>query len=194
MPPPALVKTGSFFENSALFFTRTLYNNSSKRILDTKEEPLTSQEARRRLIVNILKNEKIHSQEELQQRLKQEGKDVTQATLSRDLKFLGIARIPDRQEGYVYTIKEEVDTTPEPYLHDDIARGIVDVQFSANLAVVHTKLGHGHSVAFAIDRLEIPEVLGTLGGEDTLLVIFREDADKSTFIKRLTGEDTLPTH
>ena len=193
MPPPALVKTQSIFQNSTLFFTRTLYNNSSKRILDAKEESLTSQEARRRLIVNILKNEKIHSQEELQQRLKQEGKDVTQATLSRDLKFLGIARVPDRKEGYVYTIKEEVNTTPEPYLHDDIARGIVDIQFSANLAVVHTKLGHGHSVAFAIDRLEIPEVLGTLGGEDTLLVIFREDADKPTFIKRLTGEDTLPT-
>ena len=170
-----------------------MYNNSSKQILEAKEEPLTGQEARRRLIVNILKNEKIHSQEELQQRLKQEGKDVTQATLSRDLKFLRIARVPDRQEGYVYTIKEEVDTTPEPYLHDDIARGIVDIQFSANLAVVHTKLGHGHSVAFAIDRLEIPEVLGTLGGEDTLLVIFREDADKSIFIKRLTGDDTLPT-
>ncbi len=169
-----------------------MYNNSSKQILEAKEEPLTGQEARRRLIVNILKNEKIHSQEELQQRLKQEGKDVTQATLSRDLKFLRIARVPDRQEGYVYTIKEEVDTTPEPYLHDDIARGIVDIQFSANLAVVHTKLGHGHSVAFAIDRLEIPEVLGTLGGEDTLLVIFSENADRSTFIKRLTGEDTLP--
>jgi len=153
---------------------------------------LTSQEARRRLIVNILKNEKIHSQEELQQRLKQEGKDVTQATLSRDLKFLGIARIPDRREGYIYTIKEDVETTPEPYLHDDIARGIVDIQFSGNLAIIHTKLGHGHSVAFSIDRLEIDDVLGTIGGEDTLLVVFREDVDKSSFIKRLTGEDTLP--
>jgi transcriptional regulator of arginine metabolism len=169
-----------------------LYNNANRGYSVIKEAPLTSQESRRRLIVTILKTEKIHSQEELQQRLKQEGKDVTQATLSRDLKFLGIARIPDRREGYVYTIKEDVETTPEPYLHDDIARGIVDIQFSGNLAVIHTKLGHGHSVAFAIDRLEITDVLGTLGGEDTLLVIFREDADKASFIKRLTGEDTLP--
>jgi len=89
-------------------------------------------------------------------------------------------------------IQEDVETTPEPYLHDDIARGIVDIQYSGNLAVVHTKLGHGHSVAFSIDRLEIPDVLGTIGGEDTLLVIFRQDADKSSFIKRLIGEDTLP--
>ena len=45
-----------------------------------------------------------------------------------------------------------------------------------------------------IDRLEIQEVLGTIGGEDTLLVVFREDADKTSFVKRLTGEDTLPSH
>jgi len=158
-----------------------------------EEDSLTSQEARRRLILAILRNEKVHSQEELQHRLRQEGKDVTQATLSRDLKFLGIARVPDPKEGYVYAVKEEVNATPEPYLRDDISRGIVDVQYSGNLAVIHTKLGHGHSVAFAIDRLEIPEVLGTLGGEDTLLVVFREDADKSTFIKKLTGEAALPT-
>jgi transcriptional regulator of arginine metabolism len=158
----------------------------------SEEAHLTTQEARRRLILSVLKNERIHNQEELQQRLRQEGKDVTQATLSRDLKFLGVARVPDPKEGYVYTVKDDIEPAPEPYLRDDITRGIVDVQFSGNLAVVKTKLGHGHSVAFAIDRLEIPEVLGTLGGEDTLLVIFREEADRSTFIRKLTGEDALP--
>jgi transcriptional regulator of arginine metabolism len=154
-----------------------------------QEAYLTSQESRRRLILNILRSERIHSQEELQSRLKQEGRDVTQATLSRDLKFLGIARVPDRKEGYVYAARDDVEAAPEPFLHDDIARGIVDIQYSGNLAVVHTKLGHGHSVAIAIDRLEIPEVLGTLGGEDTLLVIFREGADKSGFARRIAGEE-----
>jgi transcriptional regulator of arginine metabolism len=153
---------------------------------------LTAQETRRRLILSILQNERIHSQEELQQRLRQEAKEVTQATLSRDLKFLGIARVPDPKEGYVYAVKGEIEPVPEPYLRDDIARGIVDIQFSGNLAVVKTKLGHGHSVAIAIDRLEIPEVLGTIGGEDTLLVVFREKADHSTFIRKLTGEEALP--
>jgi transcriptional regulator of arginine metabolism len=152
---------------------------------------LTSQEARRRLILATLKGEKIHSQEELQQRLKREGWDVTQATLSRDLKFLGIARVPDPVEGYVYAAKDEVEPAPEPFLRDDIVRGIVDIQFSANLGVIKTKLGHGHSVAFAIDRLEIPEVLGTIGGEDTLLVVLREDADRASFLRKLTGEVPL---
>ncbi len=156
-----------------------------------KEEQLTGQESRRRLILSILKDEKIHSQEELQQRLKREGKDVTQATLSRDLKFLRIARVPDPVEGYVYAVKGEVEMYPEPYLYDDIKRGIVDIQFSGNLAVIHTKLGLGHGVGYAVDRLEIPEVLGTIGGEDTLLVIFKENADKSNFIKIITGGSGL---
>jgi transcriptional regulator of arginine metabolism len=60
--------------------------------------------------------------------------------------------------------------------------------------VIKTKLGHGHSVAFAIDRLEIPEVLGTLGGEDTLLVVLREDADRASFLRTLTGGTPLGRH
>jgi transcriptional regulator of arginine metabolism len=95
-------------------------------------------------------------------------------------------------EGYVYAVKDEVEAAPEPYLRDDIVRGIVDIQFSANLVVIKTKLGHGHSVAFAIDRLEIPEVLGTLGGEDTLLVVLHEEADRNSFMNRLTGGLPLP--
>jgi transcriptional regulator of arginine metabolism len=95
-------------------------------------------------------------------------------------------------EGYVYAVKDEVEAAPEPYLRDDIVRGIVDIQFSANLVVIKTKLGHGHSVAFAIDRLEIPEVLGTLGGEDTLLVVLHEEADRGSFMNRLTGGLPLP--
>ena len=105
---------------------------------------------------------------------------------------MSIARAPDQKEGYIYAVKENVAATPEPYLRDDIRRGVVDIQFSGNLAVIKTKLGHGHSVGFAIDRLELPEVLGTLGGEDTLLVVFKENADKSHFIRDLIGEDRVP--
>ncbi len=153
---------------------------------DSEEERLTSQESRRRLILSILKEERIHSQEELQRRLKQVGMDVTQATLSRDLKFLGVARVPDTREGYVYAAQEApAPVQREPYLLDDIKRSILDIRFSGNLAVVKTKLGHGHSVAFAIDRLGAPDVLGTLGGEDTLLVVLQEGADRARFLRSL---------
>jgi transcriptional regulator of arginine metabolism len=72
---------------------------------DIKEgTTLKSQESRRRLIHQILHNEKIHSQEELLKRLGKEGVAVTQATLSRDLKFLSVARVPDKAGDYIYTV------------------------------------------------------------------------------------------
>ncbi|MCD6120736.1 MAG: ArgR family transcriptional regulator [Spirochaetales bacterium] len=152
-----------------------------------KEVILTGQESRRRLILSILRDEKVHSQEELQQRLKIAGIDVTQATLSRDLKMMGIARIPDTEEGYIYAVKREMEKMPEPFIKDDIKRGILNVQFSGNLAVIKTKLGHATGVAFAIDELAIPEIIGTLGGEDTLLVILKENTDRQKFLNTLLG-------
>ncbi len=137
------------------------------------------------MILSILQDEKVHNQEELQQRLKLAGIDVTQATLSRDLKMLGIARIPDVAEGYIYAVKRELEKMPEPFIRDDIKRGIVKVQFSGNLAVIKTKLGHATGVAFAIDELNLPEIIGTLGGEDTLLVVLKEGTDRQKFLKAL---------
>ncbi len=139
--------------------------------------------------MSILQDEKVHSQEELQQRLRMAGIDVTQATLSRDLKMLGIARIPDPEEGYVYALnRSNAEKIPEPFLKDDIKRGIVNIQFSGNLAVIKTKLGHATGVAFAIDQLQIPEIIGTVGGEDTLLVVLKENTDKSALMKKLLGD------
>ncbi len=60
---------------------------------------------------------------------------------------------------------------------------ILDIQFSGNLAVIKTKLGHATGVAFDIDRLKIPEVIGTVGGDDTLIVVLKENANRDNFLK-----------
>ena len=140
------------------------------------------------MILSILQDEKVHSQEELQERLKLAGIDVTQATLSRDLKILGIARVPDPEEGYIYAVNRKSEKVPEPFLKDDIKRGVINVQFSGNLAVIKTKLGHATGVGFAIDQLELPEIIGTVGGEDTLLVVLKEGTDRTKFLKDLLGD------
>ena len=148
---------------------------------------LKSQEARRRLIHGILHAEKIHSQEELLKRLEKEGVDVTQATLSRDLKFLSVSRVPDGSGEYVYTVDPPQEPAQDPFIRDDLRREIVDIKFSGNLAVVKTKMGHAPGIAYGIDQLKIIDVLGTLGGDDTLLVILKEGADRNKFLKELTG-------
>jgi len=149
---------------------------------------LKSQEARRRLIHGILHAEKIHSQEELLVRLEKEGIEVTQATLSRDLRFLGVARVQDALGDYVYSVDPPVEAAPDPYIRDDMRRQILSIAFSANLAVIKTKLGHAPGIAFGIDQLKIPDVIGTVGGDDTLLVVLREGADKNHVLKELMGE------
>jgi transcriptional regulator of arginine metabolism len=141
------------------------------------------------MIHNILHAERIHSQEELLKRLEQEGVDVTQATLSRDLKFLSVARVRDNNGEYVYTVDPPTEPTQDPFIRDDLNRDITSIQFSGNLAVVKTKMGHAPGIAYAIDLLHIPDVIGTVGGDDTLLVILKEGADRGKFLKVVTGED-----
>jgi len=150
---------------------------------------LKSQETRRRLIHRILHAERIHSQDELLKRLGREGVDVTQATLSRDLKFLSVARVPDSDGEYVYTVDTPKEPAQDPFIRDDLRREITSIQFSGNLAVVKTKMGHAPGIAYGIDQLQIHDVIGTLGGDDTLLVILKEGADRGKFLKALTGEE-----
>jgi transcriptional regulator of arginine metabolism len=154
-----------------------------------KEGLLKSQETRRRLIHRILHAERIHSQEELLKRLGREGVEVTQATLSRDLKFLSVARVPDSDGEYVYTVDSPTEPAQDPFIRDDLRREITGIQFSANLAVVKTKTGHAPGIAYGIDLLKIPDVIGTVGGDDTLLVVFKEGADRGKFLRALTGEE-----
>lgn len=114
---------------------------------------------------------------------------MTQATLSRDLKFLGVARVPDTSGDYIYTVSSPVETAQDPFIRDDMRRQIVSIDFSANLAVIKTRMGHAPGIAFGIDQLKIRDVIGTVGGDDTLLVVLREGADRSKFLRELTGEE-----
>jgi len=139
------------------------------------------------LIHGILRAEKIHSQEELLKRLEREGVEVTQATLSRDLKFLSVARVPDGSGEYLYTVDPPQEAAQDPFIRDDLRREIVGIEFSGNLAVVKTKMGHAPGIAYGIDHLKITDVIGTVGGDDTLLVVLKEGADRARFLRELTG-------
>lgn len=134
-----------------------------------------------------MKDQPIHSQEQLRKRLREHGVEVTQATLSRDLQSLGIVRVFERESGYVYRSPRagSTDLERERAESENLIRGIRDIQFSGNLAVIKTNLGHATGIAFEIDRLEIPDILGTVGGDDTLVVVFRENSDHSSLLRAL---------
>ena len=138
-------------------------------------------------IRKIIQNGKVHSQEELLLQLKKNGFDLTQATLSRDLKVLQVAKVPHPTKGYVYVIQgaEKLEKTGERNRVNFLADGFKDVQFSGNLAVVKTLPGYANSIAAVIDRAEPWEIIGTVAGDDTILIVQREGITKRDLINAI---------
>lgn len=149
-----------------------------------KKEDAVNKERRHRKILELIAERSVHNQEELRELLEADGIEVTQATLSRDLKTLGVSRRFNSHDGYTYTLMPNRGQE-EPVVRRFSISDITGVTFSGNLAVIRTKLGHALGVAFEIDRLNIPEVVGTVGGDDTLLVVLKEGTDRGAFMRRL---------
>ena len=124
---------------------------------------------------HIIETRQIRSHEVLLSFLSEEGFKVTQATLSRDLKCLKVGKVPDGRGGYVYTFSDSATKVgSDKSLVEDFRRGFISIEFSGSQGVVKTLPGHASSVAFAIDNLNIRELLGTLAGNDTILLIPRQ--------------------
>jgi transcriptional regulator of arginine metabolism len=125
-------------------------------------------------IRKLIETEQITSQEELLFRLKQEGVEATQSTLSRDLKFMCVGKIPHKDKGYIYIIPENFHSEPEEKASTIVTDSILGIDFSLNIAVIRTVSGYAKAVTVLIDNENFFEVLGTIGGDDTILVIMRE--------------------
>ena len=134
--------------------------------------------ARQKAIKRQIRNNHVSNQEDLLAQLHKEGFDVTQATLSRDLKSLRVGKIYDGVSGYYYAIpsEEQVKESMKQYTQD-LLRGWLSIQFSRNLGVVKTLAGHADSVAIALDNMDIKELLGTVAGDDTIILVLEESAD-----------------
>ncbi|WP_025734894.1 arginine repressor [Mycobacterium genavense] len=148
----------------------------------TRTKPTTdvTRAGRQARIVAILSSSSISSQSELAARLADEGIDVTQATLSRDLEELGAVKLRGADGGVgVYVVPE--DGSPVRGVSGGTARLsrllselLVSTDASANLAVLRTPPGAADYLASAIDRAALPYVVGTIAGDDTLFVAARE--------------------
>jgi transcriptional regulator of arginine metabolism len=143
-------------------------------------EVATTRAGRQARIVAILSSRSVHSQSELAALLADDGIDVTQATLSRDLEELGAVKLRGADGGGgVYVVPE--DGSPVRGVSGGTERVsrrlgelLVSTDASGNLAVLRTPPGAAHYLASAIDRAALPEVVGTVAGDDTILVIARE--------------------
>ena len=142
--------------------------------------------ARRQVVLlELIEREALHSQEQLRRRLRRRGFDATQATISRDIKDLGLVK---RAGDGAYQ-RPGVDTTsPETALSAldraaaEFLRRVDRVQ---QLVVIRTGIGQAQPLAIAIDRAQLPEAVGTIAGDDTILVIARGARGAAALVKRL---------
>jgi transcriptional regulator of arginine metabolism len=147
-----------------------------------------SKRERHAQILDVIKDNRVSSQEALRELLLDRGTEVTQATLSRDIRELRLVKVPDADGTAHYSLPEEWESTPPlESLLPTLFRSVDGVD---HLLVIHTLKGAAQTVAAAIDWEEWPEVVGTLAGDDTILIILRDrDAlsDLRGRIERMAG-------
>ncbi len=142
--------------------------------------------SRLKAICKLIKNNRIESQEELLAHLTAEGFEVTQATLSRDLKLLKVGKISDGQQRYVYSLPtdEERMETNQVYAQDFL-RGYVSIDWNGCTVVIKTFPGHANSVCNALDNMNMDEVLGTVAGDNCMFVCLRHGISGEQFLSAL---------
>lgn len=136
------------------------------------------------MILDLVRDGRITSQEALRERLLERGIEVAQATLSRDIRELGLAKMPDERGGASYTVPADV-TDPTPTLSRLLPALYTGADGVGNLLVVKTLIGGAQPVAVALDWEEWPEVVGTVAGDDTILLILRSPDHLEPVTQRL---------
>lgn len=140
---------------------------------------------RQAIILELIDGDPLHSQEELRRRLRLRGFDATQATLSRDIKELGLVK---RAGDGAYQRSGADATSPETALlalERAAAAYVRRIERVRQLVVIRTGPGQAQPLAIAFDRAHLPETVGTIGGDDTILVIARGDRHAASLVKRL---------
>jgi transcriptional regulator of arginine metabolism len=126
----------------------------------------------------------VSSQEELRRLLLQRGWDVTQSTLSRDLREMRVARVPEA-DGARYSITDGAEMTSRPGLDTLLPSLFSRIDGVGELVVLRTIPGGAQSVAVALDSEDWPDVLGTIAGDDTILIVCRSSGARERLVRRL---------
>ena len=125
-------------------------------------------------IKEIIERQAIETQEELAEALSKEGIDITQATVSRDIKELLLIKVPSGDGRYRYAFPPDQNIMISQSRMERIFQdSVVSIDYSLNIIVLRTQQGAAPAVAYTIDYVKWPEVIGTVAGEDTILVVVK---------------------
>ena len=142
----------------------------------------------------IISSQQLGSQDELLSALQKEGFKLTQATLSRDLKQLKVAKAASMSGNYVYVLPNDTMykrvSTPNSIREMMKVPGFVSINFSGNMGVIKTRPGYASSIAWNIDNSDIPEIIGTIAGDDTIFIVIKEGVRHQEVVEALN--DVVP--
>lgn len=142
---------------------------------------MKNKKQRLQLILEIIRNNQVTCQDDLIKALAEKDINVTQATLSRDLKALRVTKIATDGNSYIYIVpnsnevKNSLLSANRGPAAPNSAVGYVSLTFSGNIAVIKTRNGYASGLAYDIDMSQTPEIIGTIAGADTIFLVLRED-------------------
>lgn len=136
-------------------------------------------------ILEIIRNRIVETQEDLAESLNREGIQVTQATISRDIKELQLNKIPTGDGRYRYALPEDAPPGASDKRRRIFRESVLGVDFSENLVVIKTLPGTAPGVGAAIDALGWKEIIGSVAGDDTVLIIMRSRDITSSVVERI---------
>ncbi|HHU79154.1 MAG: arginine repressor [Caldicoprobacterales bacterium] len=141
---------------------------------------------RHAMILKIIEEKDIETQEELAAELRMNGMDVTQATVSRDIKELRLVKVLGKSGVYKYAAMERTDSDMSERLFRVFSDSVISMDFARNLIVIRTIVAGAQAAASAIDSMNWPEIIGCIAGDDTILVVVREDSMVPDVLKRFS--------
>jgi len=148
-----------------------------------------SKNQRQHRIIQFVEQQAVTSQAQLVELLAAAGVHATQATVSRDLEEIGAVKVRAAGGESVYAVPElpKDRVAPEEHLKRVLGDWVVEVAASANVVVVRTPPGSAHVVASALDRAALAEIVGTVAGDDTIMVVAAERVGGAKLARRLAG-------
>lgn len=143
---------------------------------------MSAKNARLEVIRLIISSREVGCQEEMLQELAKEGYYITQATLSRDLKQLKVAKAASMSGKSFYVLPSNTMykrvREHRPVQEMMLMGGVMSINFTGNICVIRTRPGYAGSVAYDIDNASIPEIIGTVAGDDTIIIALQEDSSR----------------
>lgn len=141
---------------------------------------------RQDIIEEIIKSNAICTQEALQEKLKEQGFDVTQATVSRDIKKLGLIKVLFDDGKYRYAMSNHAsDVKKTGKFHSVFLEAVISVDYAQNIVAVKCHVGMGNAACAALDIMSLGEVVGTLAGDDTVFILLKTIDEAKAFVDKL---------